>query len=365
MADVVVSAEFVRPGLVGGTEQALHYVLDGLSAALGRNDRLTVIGHVAVDAHPGLSLLEPPRPARPRFVQETLSFRRCAPDADAYFFPNYFTPPWPSKATRVVTTIPDLQYLHLPDNFSRRKRAWLRLAHEHTLRRASVVTVYSEFVRSDIRRHYRAAAGREIEVLPIPISWDRFTSPTESSPERPYVLSVASHYAHKNLATLVRAFRRLVHRSPDLELVLVGQLSDRLIGVRRAHDVRALIAELGLDDRVRVTGFVDVAELGQLYRHAAAFAFPSVFEGFGLPPVEALGFGLPVVTTRCASLPEVTLGLAEYVDDPHDDAELADRLAAMVSSGARTPGSDIARVREHYAPARIGRQLYDLMTSGS
>ncbi len=115
---------------------------------------------------------------------------------------------------------------------------------------------------------------------------------------------------------------------------------------------------------MHTTGYVTPHELGAWYRGAELFVFPSIFEGFGLPPVEALGFGLPVITTRLTSLPEVTLGYAEYVDDAFDADELADRIVAQIESGARPSAETVANIRETYAPARIGKQLYDLMTSG-
>lgn len=363
MTKLAVSAEFIRPGLVGGTEQALHYMLDGLGLALSADDHLSVVGEVPFEHRSNTRLVAPPRPLRPRFAQETVSFARLARHVDAYYFPNYFTPPVPAGGCRVVTTIPDLQYMHLPDNFSGRKRRWLRAAHELTLRRADVVTVYSTFVRDDLLGKYGHRNERRVVVMPIPVSWGRFGDERGPARERSYLLSVASHYAHKNLPTLVRAFAAISAERPDVDLVLVGQLSDRLIGVARADDLRGLISDLGLDGRVFATGFVDVAELGSLYRHAELFVFPSIFEGFGLPPVEAMGFGLPVVTTRCTSLPEVTLGLAEYVDDPYDHHELAERMLEQLDSGTRPDPSIAARVREHYAPERIGRQLYELMTS--
>lgn len=363
MTELAVSAEFIRPGLVGGTEQALHYVLDGLGMNLSDDDHLAVVGDVPVDPRPNVSLVAPPRPMSVRFAQETLSFARLARGVDAYYFPNYFTPPVPGAGARVVTTIPDLQYVHLPDNFTRKKRRWLRAAHQLALRRADVVTAYTAFVRHDLLSAYGTRREDHVVVMPIPVSWERFGPGGESGRQRPYVLSVASHYAHKNLPTLVRAFTSISTHRPDLDLVLVGQFSDRLIGVRRADDVRALVASLGLDERVFTTGFIDVNELGDLYRHAELFVFPSVFEGFGLPPVEAMGFGLPVLTTRCASLPEVTLGLADYVDDPYDHHELAERMLQQLDSGTRPDRAIAARVRDHYAPDRIGRQLYELMTS--
>lgn len=360
-----ISAEFVRPGRVGGTEQALHYMVDGLRSNLQSVDSLTVYGGDSSFVDRGdVRVVVPPRTARPRFAQETLTYLKYASSLDAYYFPNYFTPPGPLRC-RTVTTIPDLQYLHLPENFSARKRAWLRMAHRHTLRRAHVVTVYSESVRDDIVSRYGARLAERVTVMPIPVSWDRFGSDDDEVryAERPYVLAVASHYAHKNLATLVRAFRRVHQVERDLELILAGQLGVNLVGVRQVEDVRALVDQVGLGDVVRATGHVSPLELGALYRGAALFVFPSLFEGFGLPPVEALGFGLPVITTQCTSLPEVTLGVADYVDDPFDAEELAALILKRISDGKRPSADQVAKVRAFYAPSRIGAQLYNVLTS--
>jgi glycosyltransferase involved in cell wall biosynthesis len=364
---LAVSAEFIRPGRVGGTEQALHYMVDGLTSNLRSDDSLTVFGGDSsfVDRD-GVRVVTPPRQVRPRFAQETITYFKYASSLDAYYLPNYFTPPGRLRC-RTVTTIPDLQYLHLPENFSGRKRAWLRMAHGHTLRRAHAVTVYSESVREDIVSSYGARLAERVTVMPIPVSWERFGSAADKvvCTERPYALAVASHYAHKNLATLVRAFRQVHEVERDLNLVLAGQLGANLVGVRQAEDVRALVDHLGLGDVVRATGYVSPTELGALYRDAALFVFPSLFEGFGLPPVEALGFGLPVITTQRTSLPEVTLGLADYVDDPYDAEELAALMLKRIEDGKRPSADQVAKVRAFYAPSRIGAQLRGLLADQS
>jgi glycosyltransferase involved in cell wall biosynthesis len=132
--------------------------------------------------------------------------------------------------------------------------------------------------------------------------------------------------------------------------------------VSQAEDVPGLISELGLEGVVRATGFITAHELGDLYRGASLFVFPSIFEGFGLPPVEALGFGLPVITTRCASLVEVTRGLADYVDNPHDVDELATLIMTRLKDGCRPSSDDVQSIRDFYAPPRIGGELYRLLT---
>jgi glycosyltransferase involved in cell wall biosynthesis len=114
-------------------------------------------------------------------------------------------------------------------------------------------------------------------------------------------------------------------------------------------------------DRVHMTGYVDDAQLGTWYRGASVFAFPSLFEGFGMPAVEALGLGLPVLTTRCTALPETTLGLAAYVDNPTDSREWADRLGHMLRDPvAYTPNQRAVRaVRERYDTVHVARAYVD------
>jgi glycosyltransferase involved in cell wall biosynthesis len=359
-----VSREFVRPGRVGGLEQATDYYIAGLAAALGADDTLAVIGGGDTTLPEAVSAVAPPVLRSPRFLQETTSLRRLGPAFDSYFLPNYFTPPGGHKP-RVVTMLPDLQYRHLPDNFSLQKRAWLRAAHRYTLRRADAVTVFSEFVRADIVDRYSFVDSSHVHVTPIPVDWSRF-GPAASAVVRrqPYLLTVASHYRHKNLSTLVRAFPLVKAALGDVRLVMVGQLGSNLVGVKHAEDVRALVHELGLSGDIEVTGYVNDSALGGWYRGATAFVFPSVFEGFGLPPVEALGLGIPVLTTRCASLPEVTLGMAEYVDDPYNVEEMAARIVYLVQANRSPTPADVGLLRDFYSPIERGRCLLRVLRGG-
>ena len=180
----------------------------------------------------------------------------------------------------------------------------------------------------------------------------------------PYVLSVAAHYPHKNLETLVRAFAVLVQSRPEMKLVLVGQLAEYLVGTSRKLEVIGLIDELNLRDAVIVTGYVDDLSLGQWYRHASLFVCPSLFEGFGMPPVEALGMGIPVLTTTCGSLREVTHDMAVYIEDPLDVGEFASKMATMLEAPERYRPSDSQQrwLRNLYSPERIGALYYGVMS---
>ena len=304
-----------------------------------------------------------------RFLLETTSVIRHARNGGltALLYPNYFTPP---RAVRIrtATVIHDLQHRHLPQNSSRRRRLWLNVAHRITLRFADTVIVPSRFVRDDVLNSYGHEHEAKVHAIPNPISWDRFAGADDRSTIEhawPYVLTVASHYDHKNLETVIRAFAEVSRRCPEHRLVLVGQLRRNLQGIpsRPTAPLAQLIADLGLASRAIVMGHVSDETLGSLYAHADLFVLPSLFEGFGIPPVEALGMGIPTLTTRCAALPEVTLGKAQYVDDPRDGEELSNRIIDMITHRhAFVPSAaDTRAIRDHYCPARIAGEYLKLL----
>lgn len=376
-----VDGTFVAEGRVGGAEHMLRNLLAGF-AAIPAGQRMLVYG----DEHLGAGSALPPGRLEPlagrnRFVKSIRAYRRSSGRHDAILFPNYFTPPrGPRSSIRVVTVLHDLLYLHHPAALSRRKRAWLRFAHELTLRSADRVVTISEFTRRDVLRVFGDRWAERVVTIPNPVSWDRFERGADPRDEEdvatlralreehaPIVLTLAAHYEHKNLATLLRAFAALRAR-PGFEragLVLVGQLAGNLVGIR--HGAGATL-ERGQDaPGVHVLGYVSDAVVGEAFRTADAFAFPSLFEGFGMPAVEALGMGLPVVTTRCASLPEVTLGLARYVGDARSASEWTDLLAQVAGrpDRHRPSAAEVAELRARYAPEAIAAAYAGLLDVAS
>ena len=123
------------------------------------------------------------------------------------------------------------------------------------------------------------------------------------------------------------------------------------------------VDEVSRGPGVIYTGYVSDAVLGELYRRATMFAFPSLFEGFGLPVVEALGLGLPTVTTRCGSIPEVGDDLAVYVDDPMSVSELAGVLDSVLlePEAARPSAEDVTRLRARYSPGTVAAQYAEVL----
>ena len=231
----------------------------------------------------------------------------------------------------------------------------------------------SEVVRQDILNEYGPKWGTRVRTIHNPISLDRFAAAAEQrfTSGRPYVMCVAMDRPQKNLHTLIRAFKLIKDRFPDHVLVMAGQLrrhrpdrhekSVKIAGAMPAAE--DLVRDLGLEDRVIVTGFVSDAELGALYRGASAFVLPSLFEGFGMPAVEALAMGAPTLVSDLPVLREVTFGTAQFVADPRSEREFAERIAAILDNvEASRPSAELMKnLREHYAPAAIAKKYYDLL----
>ena len=267
----------------------------------------------------------------------------------------------------VVATVHDLSFEHLPETFKRRSRVQLRLTVRATARRAAHVIAPSEFTRRDLLETYGLDPAR---VTTIPLAVSPHFRPVEEASELErvrrlygiegeYVLAVGSIQPRKNLARLVRAYsalRRGRGRSNLPQLVLVGKKA-WLYG----ETLRAIEAE-GVGGSVVVTGYVSEGDLPALYSGALCFAYPSYFEGFGLPPLEAMNCGAPVLTGSLTSLPEV-VGDAGLTVDPFDTEALAEALARLIDDAAlraelRARGLQRARGFDWRETARMTLQIY-------
>jgi glycosyltransferase involved in cell wall biosynthesis len=267
----------------------------------------------------------------------------------------------------VVATVHDLSFEHIPETFKRRSRAQLRLTVRATARRAAHVVAPSEFTRRDLIETYGLDPAR-VTAIPLAAA-PRFRPVAEAGElERvrrrygiagDYVLAVGSIQPRKNLARLVRAYsalRRARGRSNLPQLVLVGKkgwLYD---------DTLDAIEDERLAGSVVLTGYVSEGDLPALYTGALCFAYPSFYEGFGLPPLEAMSCGAPVLTGNLTSLPEV-VGDAGLTVDPFDAGAITQALARLIDDDAlraelRERGLRRARGFDWRETARMTLQIY-------
>jgi glycosyltransferase involved in cell wall biosynthesis len=232
----------------------------------------------------------------------------------------------PVAARNVVVVIHDAAPLRRPDWYSPAYAAFQRRVLPLIARRARAVITVSEFSRAELRE----LLGVDSRVVHGGVD-PRFVSGPRDE-ERPYVLCVASHTARKNLRALVPAAEALAREGVEL----------RVAGGHRPQ----FAAERGLG-ALRLLGHVDDAALPALYAGASAFVLPSVYEGFGLPVLEAMACGTPVVTTNVTALPETTGGAARLVDP--DPEALRGALVAVLgdpAEQARLRAAGLARAAE-------------------
>jgi glycosyltransferase involved in cell wall biosynthesis len=255
---------------------------------------------------------------------------------ELFHAPHYVLPPL-TPCTSVVT-IHDCIHLRFPQYLpSRLGYAYARAQMWAATHRAARVITVSEASKRDILRYFRVAESR-IDVIYNAID-DRFwqaPDPDEIDRVRqryqlnaPFVLYAGNIKPHKNLERLIESFHLLRQGADfkDVQLLIIGDEISKYATLRRA------VHRHKLHKHVRFFGFVPDRTLAALYRLANVFVFPSLYEGFGLPPLEAMASGTPVITSDVSSLPEV-VGDAALMIDPYEPAAIADAMRRVLTDDA-------------------------------
>lgn len=289
-----------------------------------------------------------------RVVQGALSWRRRwrADQLDLLHVPFYYLPPGaPAKS---IVTIYDTRFLRFPETYPAARAAFLRAAVPSSLRRARMVLTISEFSKAEIVELVGLEPDRvRVTRLAPRADFGRALTPERRTAvrakyrlPRSYILSTSTLEPRKNLARTIEAFAQLrrEHKDVPQELVLVGT---RYFG---ASDIDAAIRRHGLSAVVHIMGYVDDEDMPALYDMADVFVYPSLYEGFGIPPLEAMACGTPVVAAASSSIPEV-VGDAARLVDPLSVESIADGLRAVL-----TDERDAARL------AALGRERTKLFS---
>jgi glycosyltransferase involved in cell wall biosynthesis len=221
---------------------------------------------------------------------------------------------WGPQTIPQVVMVHDLRPISHPERSlqSLYFRSWV----PPLLRAARHVLTNSQFTAAEIQRCTGVPAER-ITVIPLGYDAQHFTpgDPQGLMPQQPYLLHVGQAYPHKNLRRLIQAFAQVAPAYPELRLVLAGKPHST-----ETPQLQALAAELGLQQQVEFRAYVPYSALPDLYRGALAFVFPSLWEGFGLPVLEAMACGTPVITSAGSGTEEVAGDAALLVDPAHTDA---------------------------------------------
>ncbi len=275
--------------------------------------------------------------------------------------------PLPRRTGRIVSTIYDLAPEILPAEHNPRLRRLHQLRNRDIARRSDVVVAISESTKKDVVRFLGVDPDR-VEIVYGGVSAAFHPRPAEEVEEarvrygldRPYLIFVGTIEPRKNLVRLVRAFARLRKAGVDGEPMLV------LAGRRgwRWEEVDHEIATLGLERHVRQLGYVPEHDLPALLTGALALVYPSLYEGFGFPPLEAMACGTPAIASAVSSIPEVVDGAGVLVDPYREDA-ITDAIGSVLSDSAlRAKLVEAGRRRAALFPwDRTGRALYGVYRS--
>lgn len=313
---------------------------------------------------PGVSLLPQParkllRKVRPLGARRAVyaawletgfqgRIRKLSPDL--IHFTNHLVPRARKSRARYVVTIHDLTSWRLPEAFSPFYVRYTRTIVPRAVRLADMVLCPSEAVRNEVISHFN------LKPEFVRTAWNADSKLPELSTQaqeeissrfrknlgirKPFILFVGTLERRKNVTTLIEAFAR-VAKEADLQLVLAGRFGYGF------SEIEAAIQRQGCRERYVLTGYVSDEELSMLYTMAELFAYPSRYEGFGIPLVEAMSFGLPIVASRIPASEEVAGDAALYYADPEDGSALAEQILTLL--GSSTLGSELGSRGRHRA----------------
>ena len=237
-------------------------------------------------------------------------------DADVVHYPFTVAVPSPRKHQALVQTLHDVQHLDMPELFSTAELLFRKRTYEGTARRADAVVTISEFAK-ERAIEFLGLEPEKVHVAYLGVDTSRYVA--NYGPREDFVLYPARGWAHKNHTRLIRAMEIVRATHPELGLVLTGGGLDRLGELPEWVDRKGLVSQ---------------EELHDLYRSAKVMAFPSLYEGFGLPPLEAMASGCPVAASWAGSIPEVC-GDSAILFDPVDAEAIAAGILDAVRQGVQ------------------------------
>jgi len=324
-----VNALYLIPGGVGGTEIYLRELLRALAEIDSRNHYFVFTNR---ETGPGLVPQQPNfrwlpqrvrasfRPARIVWEQTVLPVWAVRLRLDALFNPGFTAPVYCPCAA--VTVFHDMQHKRHPEHFRRLDLPFWRILLYTSAHLATLLLADSDATRADLLRYYRLPPGKVrvvgLGVYPVFFGLRR-------APEK-FLLTVSTLHPHKGLDALLQAFARFRKQRPDFRLIVAGMRGFHADALERLRD------ELGLAGAVEFTGWIPREQLYDLYARAWAFLYPSTFEGFGMPVVEAMAAGIP---TGCSNIEPLSgmAGEAALQFDPRDPDGICDAITRLVSDG--------------------------------
>lgn len=263
----------------------------------------------------------------------------------------------------VIISIHDVSFKRYPHYFSPKDRFLFSTLFRLSINRADAIITISEHARKEITQFFPRVKDRifvtslahsNIFIPNLSKSKHRITVEKYCVKE-PFILAVGNLQPRKNLIRLIKAFSKSLKAVNNLQLVIVGKEH------WRSSEVFQLVRQLGLKDKVVFTGYVPNEDLVSLYNLATAFVYPSLYEGFGLPVLEAMACATPVITSNISSMPEVA-GDAAILIDPYQETEMSQAIINVLTD--RNLASDLAergyQRSQHFSWEQTARQTMNV-----
>jgi glycosyltransferase involved in cell wall biosynthesis len=329
---------FLLPNEVGGTETYATSLIEAISNIDHQNEYFLFVNaesagkqwNVGPNFHPVTCPIRATNRAA-RFVWEQLvfPFQAIQYRLDVVHSLGYTSPRF--LCAKSVVTIHDLNYLAIPQAFTPFTRWVQKIFVTQSAKRADHIITVSHFVCREIVHHLGVRSSKITTVYEAPknLASRAAASPvglrTEFGITQPYILAFSSRSPHKNIARLVEAFQQAIpFLRDDYQLIIAGHLPTSNVVPSSENE------SLSGSNRVITTGFIEDHEIFSLLSNATLLAFPSLYEGFGLPVLEAMDLSIPVICSRAASLPEIVEDAA-YMFDPYNVNEISRCLIAVLN----------------------------------
>lgn len=356
---------WVRPGKNGGTESYIRNLLDGFNQYCSQEFAFVLFTNHENEASFLkykdkfiIKTCECPSSQIKRVIWESVYLNKSGKEEhlDLWFYPVYSRPFFPPRDIPNITVIHDLQALHYPKNFSIGRDLFFKLMWKSDVRNSTEIATISQFCKKDIIDNYHIASDK-IKVIYNAINAEgdatsfKVLAKRYAINKKEYYYTVSSLAKHKNLMTLIKAINLLRSRDPNIKLVISG------VKVNAANEISTFKKNNKLENNIIYTGYISDEDRNGLLDNCKKFLFPSIFEGFGMPPVEAMIRKVPVLTTKSASLDEVTEGLCDYVDNPEDYKEWGRKI---LENGKTLTDEQREKLKNKYSLKNIALQYLNL-----
>ncbi len=244
---------------------------------------------------------------------------------DIFFSPAHYAPRF--CPVPIVVTIHDLSYFYYPDEFLRKDLYQLKNWTKYSAEKARKIIAVSKNTKKDLMKYYHVPENK-VEVI-----YNGFNNKLKIKNEKrkiklkskKYILYLGTIQPRKNLGTLIAAFQLMLKEKPEYSLIIAGKkgwLYEKIFDRVKA---------LNLEEKVIFTGYVNDEEKTELYENASIFVLPSLYEGFGIPLLEAMNFGCPLISSFTSSLPEIGGDACLYFD-PTKPIELKEKMKEMIEN---------------------------------